>query len=113
MDTIKTMGIIVKHLFVLVLLSIVLLLFANETSYLLEALEAAHDVVSGQLGKVFSSSYMGTMIKEIISLVIVPFALSAIPAVIYYAIKRQLMPYYYHLLWLLWVILAVMLTNQA
>lgn len=88
-------------------LSIVLVLFASYAQHVLIYLDLAYTYTTVSLAKIFQSGPTGIKIQKIITLMIVPLIFTGIPAVIYWSVKRKLMPYFYHVLWLIWLITLI------
>lgn len=59
------------------------------------------------LQPLFGSGFIGEIFRNVCTLVLVPLAIAAIPALVYWAIKRKQMPYFIELTWVLWLIIAM------
>lgn len=99
-----------KQLSILVFLSAVLLIFAQYTQFVLSYLDASHTFLNAKLSYIFNTSTAGNTTQEVVCLLIIPMTLTIIPAAIYWVFKRRMMPYFYHLLWTIWIILFTTLT---
>lgn len=99
-----------KQLSILVLLSAVLLIFAQHTQLILSYLDASHTFLNAKLSYIFNTSTAGNTTQEVTCLLVIPMTLAVIPAAIYWLIKRRMMPYFYHVLWTVWIILFTTLT---
>lgn len=95
----------VKHLVSMILLSLVILLFAHQTTRFLAEMNYFHHIVATKLASIFSHGSIGTLIRRIISLIVLPVALAGFPALGYWLIKRQPMPYFIHTVWISWIVL--------
>ena len=96
---------ILKHFGVIIVLSFVLLIFAHQAQLVLVYLNDAHTVLNEKLSYIFSTSTVGNTFQEATCLLLIPFAIAGVPAGIFWAIKRRLIPYFYHMVWGIWVVL--------
>lgn len=94
-----------KHISAIIVLSFLLLIFANHAQQLLSYIDNAYTLLNSKLSYIFSSSPVGNTTQEALSLLVIPFIIAGIPATIYWLIKRSLMPYFYHGVWIVWIIL--------
>ncbi len=94
-----------KHISALIVLSFLLLIFANHAQLLLSYLDSVHTILNSKLSYIFSTSPVGNTTQEALSLLVIPFIIVGIPATIYWLIKRTLMPYFYQCVWAVWIIL--------
>lgn len=99
-----------KQLSILVALSIVLLIFAPYAQMGLSYLDASHSFLNAKLSYIFSSSTAGNTTQEVASLLIIPLFFTGCVQAVYWTVKRQMMPYFYHILWTVWLILFTSLT---
>jgi hypothetical protein len=94
-----------KHISTLVLLSFILLIFAHQAQMTLSYVDAMHSALNSKLSYIFSTSPVGNTTQEATCLLIIPFALVGLPALVYWLVKRTLIPYFYHMVWAIWIIL--------
>mgnify|MGYP006075116589 CR=1 FL=1 len=94
-----------KHLGIIVVLSFLLLIFSHHSQMVLVFLNNAHSLLNEKLSYIFTSSTVGNTFQETTCLLLIPFALAGIPASIYWVVKRHLMPYFYHVVWGIWIVL--------
>jgi hypothetical protein len=99
-----------KQLSILVVLSALLLIFAQHTQLVLSYLDASHTFLNAKLSYIFNTSEAGNTTQEVTCLLVIPMVLTIIPASIYWLVKRKLMPYFYHVLWTIWIVLFTTLT---
>lgn len=62
-----------------------------------------------QTGSIFSNSYVGIIIRQIVTLTLVPLLIAGIPAGIYWLFRRRTLPYLQYLIWTLWLMLVLVL----
>ncbi len=91
---------------ILTVASIVVIALGSIANEIINLLLQAHFVLGYLLGKVFSSGPAGKIIIDVLGLMIIPLVIGAVPALIYYAIKRQKMPHLMHAIWGGWFVVA-------
>ena len=89
------------------LLSIVVVLFAQYVHVLIVYIDVFYTYINLKLAPVFSNSEVGILIRKVISLVLLPIAIAAVPALIYRAIKGKQMSYFIEITWFLWLIIVL------
>ncbi|WP_133130354.1 hypothetical protein [Legionella yabuuchiae] len=96
-----------KQGFIYLLLSIIIVVFAEYAQMIIVYLDMLYTFVNLKLAPVFSQSELGIMIRRVFSLVIIPILIAAIPALIYRLIKGKNMPYFIQITWLLWLVIVL------
>lgn len=96
-----------KQFAVFIGLSILLVLFASYAQQGLIYIDLIYSYVSVYLAEVFQSGPMGIKIQKMLTLILLPLIITGIPASIYWAFKRNLMPYFFHTLWVVWLIILI------
>jgi hypothetical protein len=96
-----------KQSIMYLLLSILIVVFAKYAHLLIVYVDIAYTYVNVKLSPIFKNSVTGSMIRNVITLVLLPIVVVGIPALIYRAIKGQTMPYFFEITWLLWLILVL------
>lgn len=94
----------IKHIIALVAISIVIVLGMTYAQQGVNYLVQAHDWVGNVLTDVFSMGQTGNVIRNSIALLLVPFVIALIPALIYWALKRNWFPYFMQTTWIVWLI---------
>ncbi len=89
------------------LLSILVVLLAEYAQLLIVYIDMLYTFINVKLAPIFSSSGTGMMIRKVISLVLIPLVIAAIPALIYRLIKGKHMPYFIELTWILWLVIVL------
>lgn len=89
------------------LLSILIVIFAEHVQLLIVYIDMAYTYFNYKLSPIFNYSAIGIMIRKVLSLVVIPIMLAAIPALIYRLIKGNHMPYFIQLTWFLWLIIVL------
>lgn len=67
---------------------------------------AFHQVIVSFLNGVFAKGQTGLTIAAIISIALIPILIVAIPAIIFFLVKRRIMPYLITFAWAVWIIVA-------
>jgi hypothetical protein len=96
---------ILIHLSTLVVLSFLVLIFAPQLQNGFALLDFAHTKLNAALSFVFNTSIVGNTTQEATCLLLIPFAIMLVPAALYWLIKRSLIPYFYHMVWAIWLVL--------
>ncbi|ARG98081.1 hypothetical protein [Legionella micdadei] len=91
------------------LLSILVVVFARFAHMLLVYIDMLYVFINIKLTPIFSQGGLGTVIRKVILLVLIPVIIAAIPALSYRLVKGKEMPYFMELTWCLW--LVVVLSN--
>ena len=103
----------IKHISILILLSFLFLLFVQQAQLVISYLALVHGYLNAGLSNIFSTSPVGNALQETLCLLVIPFVIVGFPAAIYYLFKRKLIPYFYHMVWGVWIVLftSLILTN--
>jgi len=88
----------------IVLLSVVIVLTMPYAHQGVQFLLNAHASVSQWLTEVFSGGETGNLIRLAIALLIIPFAVAFVPAVIFWLMKRRWLPGFMTMVWVLWLV---------
>lgn len=96
-----------KQIIIYLLLSILVVLFAEHAQILIVYIDMLYTYVNVCLAPIFSQAHLGVLIRKIFSLVVIPVGLAAIPALIYRLIKGKSMPYFIQLTWLFWLVIVL------
>lgn len=98
---------VLKQGLIYLMLSIMIVFFAEYAHLLIVYLDMLYTIVNLKLAPIFSSSELGILIRRVCSLVLIPVVIAAIPALLYRLIKGRNMPYFIHITWLLWFIIVL------
>jgi hypothetical protein len=99
-----------KNFIVLILLSIGVIFGIKHIQPLILLLVNCRDWVSQLLLQVFSGGQIGSTIRDLISLLVMPLFIAAIPACIYWLSKRRMFPYFMHVVWVVWLVQCTAIT---
>jgi len=101
-----------KHVILVILISIVMMFFQSELAQVLHFLLIIHDKIADGLAAIFSNAPAGRVIQETTALVIVPVFVASIAGVLYWLVKRQEMPHLVIVVWFFWTVLSVAILSQ-
>ena len=96
-----------KQSIIYLVLSIIVVLFAKYANLLIVYIDMIYTLINVKLAPIFSNSNVGIMFRKVITLVLIPVSIAAIPALVYRAIKGQHMPYFMGITWLLWLVIVL------
>ena len=97
----------IKQSTVYFILSLLIVLFSSYIQRFFIYMDLLYVYLNQRLQPLFGSGFMGEAFRDMVTLVIIPFAMAAIPALVYWVFKRKKMPYFIELIWLFWLIIAV------
>lgn len=89
------------------LLSILVVVFAKYAHLVIVYIDMFFTYVNLKLTPIFSPIGWGLMVRKILVLVLLPLLFTAIPALIYRAIKGDNMPHFIAITWVLWTIIVL------
>jgi hypothetical protein len=95
-----------KQIIAIVLLSIGTILSLSYAQQAVQLLISTHDWVSELLTNIFSGGQAGNLARGLIALLALPTLIGAIPAIIYWMIKRNWFPYFMEVVWIVWLVQA-------
>lgn len=95
-----------KQIILIIALSVGIVLSMSYAQQGVQYLLVAHDWISQLLTEVFSGGQVGNMLRGLIALLSVPVLVGLVPALIYYAIRRNWFPYFMQIVWVVWLIQA-------
>ena len=96
-----------RQTLIYLLLSIIVVIFSQYIHLMIVYIDMFYTYINLKMAPVFSNSETGIMIRKVISLVLLPVVIAAIPALIYRAIKGKQMTYFLEVTWFLWLVLVL------
>ncbi len=88
-------------------LSIFIVVFAQYANLVMVYIVTFYTFVMMKLTPIFSGNTYGILIRNILSLVLIPLIIAGVPALIYKAIKKRPMPYFVEIMWALWLVIVL------
>lgn len=89
------------------ILSILVVLFSQYAHLLVVYIDMFFTYVNIKLTPIFSQTGWGLVIRKTLVLVLLPVALTAVPALIYRAIKGKDMPHFIAIAWIIWIVIVL------
>ncbi len=96
-----------KQSIVYLILSILIVLFANYAHLGIVYIDLFYTWVALTLTPLFNHGVYGILIRNVLSLVLLPLIIAGIPALIYRAIKGKKMPFFIEITWVIWLIIVL------
>lgn len=98
-----------KQGIIYLILSILVVLFAKYALLFIVYIDMIYTYFEINLTPIFSGNSYGTLIRNVLSLTLLPVIIAGIPALIYRAVKGKgkQMPYFLELAWVLWLIIVL------
>lgn len=88
----------------LIALSILIILSMTYAQHILNWLLAAHKWVADILTQVFSGGQAGDLTRQLLALLALPFFVGLIPVLVYWLIKRSMLPCFMRIVWVTWLV---------
>ncbi len=89
------------------ILSLLVVFLSAYVKLLFAYLDALYILVDQALDPLFGLSFLGELMSDVVTLMLIPLLIAALPALIYWIIKRKKMPYFIEITWFFWLILAI------
>lgn len=89
------------------ILSILVVIFSQYVHLLIVYIDLFYTLINVKLAPIFSNSSLGLMICKVITLVLLPVVIAAIPALIYRAVKGKQMTYFIEITWFIWLVIVL------
>lgn len=96
-----------RQSFIYLILSILVVIFAKYAHLLVVYVDMFFTYVNLKLTPIFSQTGWGLVIRKILVLVMLPVALTAVPALIYRGIKGKDMPHFIAITWTIWTVIVL------
>ncbi len=98
---------LLKQSLTYLILSILVVIFASYVHLGIVYVDLFYTFINVKLAPVFSNSALGTTLRQILTLTIIPIFIAAIPALTYRTIKGKHMPYFMEVSWLIWLVIVL------
>lgn len=96
-----------RHTLIYLVLSALIVIFAKYAHLLVVYVDMFFTYVNLKLTPIFSQTGWGLEVRKILVLVLLPVALTAIPALIYKVFKGGNMPHFIAITWTIWTIIVL------
>jgi large-conductance mechanosensitive channel len=95
-----------KHVIAVIVLSVVVALTQPWIDSVLQAYLGLHDWINGLLTYVIAGGKVGTYISNVLSFLILPFAIGLLIAGVHWLLKKSFVPWFMTAVWVAWLILT-------
>lgn len=95
-------------LLLLIILSIGVVLFAKELSWVLHGIVGFHEWLLARLAPLIGNY----LLRSVVVLTLIPLLLALIPAFIYWIFKRRWLPEYWVVVWGIWLVLMALMVYR-
>lgn len=99
----------IKHIIILVCLSIVAIFLQTELAAVLNFLLLIYQKVMNGLSLVFSVDAVGSTVEAVLTLLLIPGVIAAVVATIYFVIRKRRYAHTMMVVWVMWAILLAAL----
>ncbi|CAM2948389.1 hypothetical protein [Legionella worsleiensis] len=89
------------------LLSVLVVIFARYAHLLIVYIDLLFTYINLKLTPIFSQTGWGLIIRKVLVLMFMPIVITAIPALLYRAIKGREMPHFIAVVWVIWTIIVL------
>lgn len=96
-----------KQSLIYLILSLIVVIFASYAHLLVVYLDILYTQANLALAPLFSNSHDGVILRGVIVLTLLPICITAIPALIYRALKGHTIPYYFEATWMIWLMIVI------
>lgn len=95
-----------KHIVVILVLSLAVIFFMPYAQMGLNHLVDAHTWVADHLKDVFAGGEAGNIIRQLIALFAVPVLVALVPVILFWLAKRSWFPWTMEVIWVVWLLQA-------
>ena len=96
-----------KTVLLYLILSILVVLFPQYVRLIMQGIDAIYYGIAHILDPVFSYTHLGVISKKAVVLTLTPIVIIAIPALLYWFIKKAPMPYLIPITWYIWFVILL------
>ncbi len=102
-----------KQVILIILLSVFSLFFRVELGHVLDVIVLIHNKIYQLLHMIFSDGPVGSIIQNLISLLMLPCIGGLLVGLTFWLVKRSAMPHIMAVVWVLWLVLLVTMVAQT
>lgn len=96
-----------RYSLIYLLLSILVVLFSKYAHLLIVYIDTIFVYINVKLTPIFSQTGWGLVIRKTLILIGLPIVITAIPALLYKAIKGRDMPHFIAIVWVIWTVIVL------
>ncbi|OGV51225.1 MAG: hypothetical protein A3F46_01195 [Legionellales bacterium RIFCSPHIGHO2_12_FULL_42_9] len=98
---------VLKSGLVYILASTLIITFSKEMHWLISMINKIYAQILSLLNPIFKEISIGTNLRQVILLTIIPISIPGIPALIFYLIRKKPMPYFIEATWCFWLVIVL------
>ncbi len=98
-----------KHILILLVISLVGIIWIKEITEILNYLMHSYVYLSKLFSRFIVGGYVIAIIRQSVIFMMIPIGITAIPAGLYWIVKRRLMPYFYETIYAFWFLMIASL----
>ena len=99
----------IKHIFAMVVLSLLMVLGLTYYHQVLQVLLGFHHSLVNLLGHIFAGGSIGRLLQHGLALLLIPLLVGVIVGLLYWVIRKSQCPYVVYVSWIIWIVLATAL----
>jgi hypothetical protein len=93
-----------KQIIALLVLSLLIVIGATYFAIILQWILDIHQGVIHVLSRMFSTSSAGEIATQFVAFILMPLVVAAVIAIVYKLLRKKMVPYFMHIIWVLWII---------
>ena len=102
-----------KHILLLVGLSVAAIYFQDQLMAVLKFLMYVHKQLADGLGDIFSVDKIGEVVQSVIALLLIPAVIGILLSIAHFFIKQQHFPHTMTVIWVCWAVLLAAVLSQT
>jgi hypothetical protein len=103
----------IKHILMLILLSVAAIFFQSQLMGVLKFFMYVHEQLANGLGVIFSVDKIGEVVQSVIALLLIPAVVGILIAIAHFFIRQQNFPHTMTVIWIAWAVLLVSVLSQT
>ncbi|AUH72287.1 Uncharacterised protein [Legionella sainthelensi] len=96
-----------RHSLIYLLLSILVVILAKYAQLVIVYIDLFFTYINLKLTPIFSQTGWGLVVRKILVLVLLPVAITSVPALAYRVFKGGDMPHFIAITWIIWIIIVL------
>lgn len=101
-----------KQVVLIMILSVLTIVFKMQLGQALDSIVYLHNYLARALHIVFSDDAVGSLIQDMIALLLIPLIVGLVVSGVFWLIKRSHMPNIMSIIWVVWLVLLVTMVAQ-
>lgn len=96
-----------KQTIIYLIISAFVIFFAKYAHLLIINVDLIYTYLNLKLAFIFNTNPTGIFIRKIVTLIVIPVLLVSIPGLIYWIVRKKRMPYFFEMIWVIWMIIVL------